>query len=101
MKKINNNFRRNTLLDAVQHGDFTAEKFKEIHRRIETNIQNVNPAEEYRDFTEKHKSVTFLLISDNNKKKMSLFPFQIQNLTSDTNSISIRSNITRRQRYVR
>lgn len=49
------NFRRNTLLDAVQHGDFTAEKFKEIQRRIETNIQNVNPAEEYRDFTEKHK----------------------------------------------
>lgn len=48
-------FRRKTIFDAAQHGDFTAEKFKEIQRRIESNIQNVNPAEEYRDFTEKHK----------------------------------------------
>lgn len=43
------------LHDASRHGDFTADKFQEIQRRIESNLQNVNPAEEYREFTEKHK----------------------------------------------
>lgn len=47
---------KNILLDASRHGDFTADKFQEIQRRIESNLQNVNPAEEYREFTEKHKT---------------------------------------------
>lgn len=47
------------LNDATRHGDFTADKFQEIQRRIESNLQNVNPAEEYREFTEKHKWVNF------------------------------------------
>ncbi|KAJ6638588.1 Tyrosine-protein kinase Fer, partial [Pseudolycoriella hygida] len=47
---------KNILHDASRHGDFTADKFQEIQRRIESNLQNINPAEEYREFTEKHKT---------------------------------------------
>jgi len=54
-KFLFNIFRKNILHDASRHGDFTADKFQEIQRRIESNLQNVNPAEEYREFTEKHK----------------------------------------------
>lgn len=48
---------RNILLEAAQHGDLTADKFKEIQKRIDTVISGINPTEEYSEFTEKHKSV--------------------------------------------
>ncbi|XP_032592708.1 tyrosine-protein kinase Fer isoform X2 [Drosophila grimshawi] len=47
---------RNILLEAAQHGDLTADKFKEIQKRIDTVIGGINPAEEYGEFTEKHKT---------------------------------------------
>lgn len=47
--------RRNLLLEASQHIDLTSDKFKEIQKRIESSISSVNPAEEYREFTEKNK----------------------------------------------
>uniref|UniRef100_U5EPN0 Tyrosine-protein kinase n=1 Tax=Corethrella appendiculata TaxID=1370023 RepID=U5EPN0_9DIPT len=47
---------RNLINDVAKLGDFTSEKFKEIQNRIETNVNNINPAEEYREFTEKHKT---------------------------------------------
>lgn len=37
-------------------GDTTSDKFSEIQQRIETNISSISPAEEYREFTEKHKT---------------------------------------------
>lgn len=46
---------KNILLDAMQHCDFTSNNFMDIHKRIDNHLQNVNPAEEYREFTEKHK----------------------------------------------
>lgn len=46
---------RNILMEAAQHGDLTAEKFKEIQKRIDTVIGGINPTEEYGEFTEKHK----------------------------------------------
>lgn len=48
---------RNILMEAAQHGDLTAEKFKEIQKRIDTVIGGINPTEEYGEFTEKHKWV--------------------------------------------
>lgn len=51
-----NFFRRNILQDAAQCGDITSDKFRDIQKRIELAIQTVNPAEEYREFIEKHKS---------------------------------------------
>ncbi|XP_023165304.1 tyrosine-protein kinase Fer isoform X2 [Drosophila hydei] len=47
---------RNILLEAAQHGDLTADKFKEIQKRIDTVISGINPTEEYSEFTEKHKT---------------------------------------------
>lgn len=49
------NFRKNILQDASQHCDFTSNNFTDIRKRVENHLQNVNPAEEYREFTEKHK----------------------------------------------
>ncbi|XP_055679787.1 tyrosine-protein kinase Fer isoform X2 [Lutzomyia longipalpis] len=47
---------KNILQEACQYSDFTSDKFKDIQKRIEHSIVNVNPAEEYREFTEKHKT---------------------------------------------
>nr|XP_029723441.1 tyrosine-protein kinase Fer-like isoform X2 [Aedes albopictus] len=47
---------RNLLQDMSKLGDTTSDKFSEIQQRIETNISSISPAEEYREFTEKHKT---------------------------------------------
>lgn len=46
---------KNILIEAAQYGDLTSDKFKEIQKHITLSLQNVNPSEEYREFTEKHK----------------------------------------------
>lgn len=53
--------RKNILLEASQHCDFTSETFKEIQKSIELNLQNINPTDEYREFTEKHKYILMKL----------------------------------------
>lgn len=47
---------RNIIQEAVHGGDLTSDKFRDIQKRIESCVQHVNPAEEYREFTEKHKT---------------------------------------------
>ncbi|XP_055922735.1 tyrosine-protein kinase Fer isoform X4 [Eupeodes corollae] len=47
---------KNILQEASQHGDLTSEKFNEIQKRIDNVINKINPNEEYREFTEKHKT---------------------------------------------
>uniref|UniRef100_A0A1A9ZYX9 Tyrosine-protein kinase n=1 Tax=Glossina pallidipes TaxID=7398 RepID=A0A1A9ZYX9_GLOPL len=47
---------KNILQEASQHGDLTSDKFKEIQKRIDNVISSVNPNEEYREFTEKHRT---------------------------------------------
>ncbi|XP_044263147.1 tyrosine-protein kinase Fer isoform X1 [Tribolium madens] len=44
------------LQDIVTASDCTSEKFREIQKRIETSLETVKPTEEYKDFTEKHKT---------------------------------------------
>ncbi|KAJ8961776.1 hypothetical protein NQ318_021377, partial [Aromia moschata] len=44
------------LLDVANNSDLTSEKFKEIQKKIETSIESIRPCDEYRDFTEKHKT---------------------------------------------
>lgn len=46
---------KNILQEASQHGDLTSDKFKEIQKRIDNVIISINPNEEYREFTEKHR----------------------------------------------
>ncbi|XP_050320989.1 tyrosine-protein kinase Fer isoform X5 [Bactrocera neohumeralis] len=47
---------KNILQETSQHGDLTSDKFKEIQKRIDNVINSINPSEEYREFTEKHKT---------------------------------------------
>uniref|UniRef100_A0A6B2EHM0 Tyrosine-protein kinase n=1 Tax=Phlebotomus kandelakii TaxID=1109342 RepID=A0A6B2EHM0_9DIPT len=47
---------KNILQEACQHSDLTSDKFRDIQKRVELSIAHVNPAEEYREFTEKHKT---------------------------------------------
>ncbi|XP_017122646.1 tyrosine-protein kinase Fer isoform X2 [Drosophila elegans] len=47
---------RNILQEAAQYGDLTADKYREIQKRIDTVIGGINPAEEYGEFTEKYKT---------------------------------------------
>ncbi|KAK9688402.1 Protein tyrosine and serine/threonine kinase, partial [Popillia japonica] len=47
---------RQVLSDVAQYSDFTSEKFKEIQKKIELSLERIKPAEEYKDFTEKHKT---------------------------------------------
>ncbi|XP_028138880.1 tyrosine-protein kinase Fer isoform X2 [Diabrotica virgifera virgifera] len=44
------------LHDVATNSDLTSEKFKEIQRKIENSIESLKPSEEYKDFTEKHKT---------------------------------------------
>uniref|UniRef100_A0A182JZF1 F-BAR domain-containing protein n=1 Tax=Anopheles christyi TaxID=43041 RepID=A0A182JZF1_9DIPT len=46
----------NLLQEIAKLSDMTSEKFVDIQRRIETSIAGINSAEEYREFTEKHKT---------------------------------------------
>ncbi|XP_055381518.1 tyrosine-protein kinase Fer isoform X2 [Condylostylus longicornis] len=47
---------KNILQEASQHGDLISNKFQDIQRRIDAAINSINPCEEYREFTEKHKT---------------------------------------------
>ncbi|XP_018576399.1 tyrosine-protein kinase Fer isoform X2 [Anoplophora glabripennis] len=44
------------LNDIASNSDLTSEKFKEIQKRIEVSIELIKPCDEYKDFTEKHKT---------------------------------------------
>lgn len=45
------------LLEASSFGDLTSDKYVDIQKRIDAALQSVNPTDEYRDFTEKHRLV--------------------------------------------
>ncbi|XP_038104059.1 tyrosine-protein kinase Fer isoform X3 [Culex quinquefasciatus] len=47
---------RNLLQEISKLGDTTSDRFSEIQQRIESTIASISPAEEYREFTEKHKT---------------------------------------------
>lgn len=80
---------KNILLDITQLGDLTSTKFVEIQKRVEGSVQNVAPAEEYREFTEKHKTqpsspVPFIFdeaLIDENVGKLQPNNLTVDNLT--------------------
>lgn len=47
--------RKSILQETSQYSDLTSSSFQDIQRRIESSIQSIHPAEEYREFTERHK----------------------------------------------
>lgn len=54
-------YRKNLLYEIVESGDLTSEKFNTIQRRVESNVNDINPADEYKEFTEKYKYERFLV----------------------------------------
>ncbi|XP_023012456.2 tyrosine-protein kinase Fer isoform X2 [Leptinotarsa decemlineata] len=44
------------LNDVANNSDLTSEKFREIQKKIENSIDNIKPCDEYKDFTDKHKT---------------------------------------------
>ncbi|XP_050101721.1 tyrosine-protein kinase Fer isoform X1 [Anopheles aquasalis] len=46
----------NLLSEIAKLSDTTSEKYVEIQRRIDTSISSINSTEEYREFTDKHKT---------------------------------------------
>ncbi|KAJ8915238.1 hypothetical protein NQ315_015461, partial [Exocentrus adspersus] len=44
------------LQDVANNSNLTSDKFKEIQKRTETSIDSIKPSEEYKDFTEKHRT---------------------------------------------
>lgn len=56
-----NLYRKNLLVEASNFGDLTSDKYTEIQKRIDSALQSVNPNEEYRDFTDKHRFVITMI----------------------------------------
>lgn len=52
-----NIYRKSILQETSQYSDLTSNSFQDIQQRIEGSIQSIHPAEEYREFTERHKYV--------------------------------------------
>jgi len=48
--------RKNLLIEASSFSDFTSHHYTDIQKRIDGAIRGVNPIDEYRDFTEKHRT---------------------------------------------
>lgn len=47
-------------MEASSFSDLTSDKYVDIQKRIDAAMQTANPAEEYREFTEKHRSSSAL-----------------------------------------
>lgn len=47
--------RKSLLVEAANFGDLTSDKYLEIQKRVDSALQSVNPLDEYRDFSEKHR----------------------------------------------
>lgn len=48
-------YRKSIMQETSQYSDLTSNSFQDIQRRIEGSLQSIHPAEEYREFTERHK----------------------------------------------
>ncbi|KRF99340.1 uncharacterized protein Dwil_GK11727, isoform B [Drosophila willistoni] len=81
---------RNILQEAAQHGDLTSEKYTEIQQRINTVISNINPAEEYGEFTEKHKtSPTTPLLFQFDETLIEDIPGKLQSSTLTVDNLTV------------
>ncbi|CAB0038186.1 unnamed protein product [Trichogramma brassicae] len=47
---------KNIMQDFVKYADFTNEKFLDVHNRMQNAVDNIKPADEYKDFIGKHRS---------------------------------------------
>ncbi|XP_017074239.1 tyrosine-protein kinase Fer isoform X2 [Drosophila eugracilis] len=81
---------RNILQEAAQYGDLTADKYKEIQKRIDTVIGGINPTEEYGEFTEKHKtSPTTPLLFQFDETLIEDIPGKLQSSTLTVDNLTV------------
>ncbi|XP_065722019.2 tyrosine-protein kinase Fer isoform X1 [Drosophila suzukii] len=81
---------RNILQEAAQYGDLTADKYKEIQKRIDTVIGAINPTEEYGEFTEKHKtSPTTPLLFQFDETLIEDIPGKLQSSTLTVDNLTV------------
>ncbi|XP_017020488.1 tyrosine-protein kinase Fer isoform X2 [Drosophila kikkawai] len=81
---------RNILQEAAQYGDLTADKYKEIQKRIDTVIGGINPTEEYGEFTEKHKtSPTTPLLFQFDEALIEDIPGKLQSSTLTVDNLTV------------
>ncbi|XP_033162264.1 tyrosine-protein kinase Fer isoform X4 [Drosophila mauritiana] len=81
---------RNILQEAAQYGDLTADKYKEIQKRIDTVIGNINPTEEYGEFTEKYKtSPTTPLLFQFDETLIQDIPGKLQSSTLTVDNLTV------------
>ncbi|XP_017058311.1 tyrosine-protein kinase Fer isoform X2 [Drosophila ficusphila] len=81
---------RNILQEAAQYGDLTADKYKEIQKRIDTVIGGINPAEEYGEFTEKHKTTpTTPLLFQFDETLIEDIPGKLQSSTLTVDNLTV------------
>lgn len=99
-------FNRRNLLQEVTHcGDLTSDKFRDIQKRIEACVQHVNPTDEYREFTEKHKTsptCPIVFKFDETLIEDSLRKLQANTLTVDNLTVDwLRTRLTELETSVR
>ncbi|XP_067617597.1 tyrosine-protein kinase Fer isoform X2 [Eurosta solidaginis] len=81
---------KNILQETSQHGDLTSDKFKEIQKRIDNVINSINPSEEYREFTEKHKtSPTTPLVFQFDDSLIEDIPGKLQSNTLTVDNLTV------------
>ncbi|KQS39419.1 uncharacterized protein Dere_GG17381, isoform D [Drosophila erecta] len=81
---------RNILQEATQYGDLTADKYKEIQKRIDTVIGSINPTEEYGEFTEKYKtSPTTPLLFQFDETLIQDIPGKLQSSTLTVDNLTV------------
>ncbi|XP_037947179.1 tyrosine-protein kinase Fer isoform X5 [Teleopsis dalmanni] len=81
---------KNILQETIQHSDFTSDKFKEIQNRIDNVINSINPNEEYREFTEKHKtSPTSPLVFQFDESLIEDIPGKLQASTLTVDNLTV------------
>nr|NP_001262412.1 FER tyrosine kinase, isoform F [Drosophila melanogaster]AGB95794.1 FER tyrosine kinase, isoform F [Drosophila melanogaster] len=81
---------RNILQEAAQYGDLTADKYKEIQKRIDTVIGSINPTEEYGEFTEKYKtSPTTPLLFQFDETLIQDIPGKLQSSTLTVDNLTV------------
>ncbi len=86
---INPNFhpfstnRKNLLNETTSLGDFTTNDHTNIQRRIDGALKGIQPSDEYKEFTEKYKSLPVIFRFDDNPIDDNVGKLQPNQLTVD------------------
>lgn len=83
IQKLSFKNRKNLLNETASLGDFTTNDHTNIQRRIDGALKSIQPADEYKDFTEKYKSLPVIFRFDDNPIDDNVGKLQPNQLTVD------------------